>query len=35
VDFLDGAAGADQISCGGAGDTIVPDPLDIIAADCS
>jgi Ca2+-binding RTX toxin-like protein len=35
VDFLDGAAGADQISCGGAGDTIVPDPLDVIAADCS
>jgi Ca2+-binding RTX toxin-like protein len=35
VDFLDGRAGADQISCGGAGDTIVPDPLDVIAADCS
>jgi Ca2+-binding RTX toxin-like protein len=35
VDFLDGDAGADQISCGGAGDTIVPDPLDVIAADCA
>jgi Ca2+-binding RTX toxin-like protein len=35
TDFLDGAAGADQISCGGAGDTIVPDPLDVIAADCA